>query len=115
MGHATGTLEEASFSLEVVPVERPPADGATSWARHRMAAMVHGQFMRWRGSLVFDARAPESSRLQVEMDAASIDTDDSRRDAHLRSAEFFDVEKYPKLVFRSTKVDRDGGRLQSHR
>jgi polyisoprenoid-binding protein YceI len=74
------------------------------WVRHLMVAKVHGRFTKWSGSLVFDEKAPESARIEVEIDADSIDTRESQRDAHLRSADFFDVEKHPKLIFKSTGV-----------
>jgi len=96
--------EEAS--PEAAPFEDLPADGVSFSVRQLMMATVHGQFTRWRGSLVFDEQAPENSRLAVEIDAASIDTKEPRRDAHLRSADFFDVERYPRLVFESTRVER---------
>lgn len=88
--------------------EVAPAGGVSFWVRHRMLGKVHGRFRTWSGSLVFDEQAPQNSRLEVEIDAASIDTREPQRDAHLRSADFFDVEKYPKLVFRSTNVERVG-------
>ena len=62
------------------------------WVRHLMVSKVHGRFAKWSGRLAFDEQKPESSSLEVEIDAASIDTRDTPRDTHLRSADFFDVE-----------------------
>jgi polyisoprenoid-binding protein YceI len=78
------------------------------WVRHLMLSKVHGRFTRWTGSLAFDAEAPESSRVEVEIDVASIDTREPQRDAHLRSADFFDAEKFPALTFVGTGIERSG-------
>jgi polyisoprenoid-binding protein YceI len=103
---ASGAYPKAS--LGPAPVEEPPAEGVTFRVRHQIGATVTGRFTTWRGSLVFDEGAPENSRIEVEIDAASVDTKEPGRDAHLRSADFLDVVKYPKLFFKSTKVERAG-------
>ena len=77
-------------------------------ARHAMVAKVRGRFGAVSGSLVFGDEAASSSAEAV-IDTASIDTRDEGRDTHLRSANFFDVEKYPTMTFRSTGVRADGG------
>jgi polyisoprenoid-binding protein YceI len=76
------------------------------WVRHLMVAKVHGRFDKWSGSLAFDEQDPSHSRVEVEIDATSVDTREPQRDAHLRSADFLDTEKYPTLRFTSTKVER---------
>lgn len=72
--------------------------------RHLMISKVNGYFKVWSGTLITDEADPAASRVEVEIDAASIDTRDPQRDEHLRSADFLDVAKYPKITFRSTKV-----------
>jgi polyisoprenoid-binding protein YceI len=74
--------------------------------RHLMISKVHGHFRSWTGTLLIDEDAPENSSVAVEIDAASIDTKEPQRDDHLRSADFLDVAKYPKITFRSTGVAR---------
>src|SRR5579863_9658078 len=74
------------------------------WVRHMMVSKVHGRFGQWTGTLDFDEQNPSASRLDVQIDAASIDTREAQRDAHLKSADFFDVEKYPQLTFKGTQV-----------
>jgi polyisoprenoid-binding protein YceI len=76
------------------------------WVRHLMVAKVHGRFNKWTGSLAFDEKEPSNSRVEVEIDPTSIDTREAQRDTHLRSADFFDTDKYPTLKFTSTKIER---------
>lgn len=80
------------------------------WVRHLMISKVHGTFTKWQGQLEFDESRPEDARVQVQIDAASIDTKEPQRDTHLRSADFLDVTNYPTITFRSTGVERAGDR-----
>jgi polyisoprenoid-binding protein YceI len=77
-------------------------------ARHMMITKVKGQFSRVSGTLELDDQAPEQSRVSVQIDAASIDTGSDKRDDHLRSGDFLDVENYPHLTFESRSVKRLG-------
>ena len=74
-------------------------------ARHAMVTKVRGSFNDVTGTGHFDAEDPARSRLEVVIQAASIDTRNADRDAHLRSNEFFDMETYPEIRFVSTNVD----------
>ena len=74
-------------------------------ARHAMVTKVRGSFNEFDGSGSFDADNPTRSRLQLTIEAASIDTRNADRDAHLRSNDFFDMETYPEITFTSTKVE----------
>jgi polyisoprenoid-binding protein YceI len=76
--------------------------------RHMMVAKVRGTFDSFNGTVVV-AEDPADSTIEVTIDTASIDTRDEQRDAHLRSPDFFDVEKYPHMTFRSTAVNSKGG------
>jgi polyisoprenoid-binding protein YceI len=78
------------------------------WVRHVMVSKVHGRFTKWSGSIEFDEASPASSHVEVTIDASSIDTKEDQRDTHLRSADFLDVEKYPAITFRSTRVEPSG-------
>jgi polyisoprenoid-binding protein YceI len=92
---------------DVPPVGRWTVDPLHSQVefsvRHLMIAKVRGRFRVFGGEIDI-AEIPEDSMVEVEIDAASIDTGDAQRDAHLRSADFLDVEHYPKLVYHSTSV-----------
>jgi polyisoprenoid-binding protein YceI len=76
--------------------------------RHMVFAKVRGHFTKWSADLAFDAADPAKSSVNVTIEAASIDTREPQRDAHLRSPDFLDAEKVPQLTFRSTKVEKAG-------
>jgi polyisoprenoid-binding protein YceI len=78
-------------------------------ARHMMVATVKGRFTTVRGRIVDVADDPARSSVEVEIDAASIDSRDERRDGHLKSADFLDVEHFPSITFTSTRVEPLGG------
>lgn len=71
--------------------------------RHMMISKVRGRFRQFDGTIVI-AERPEDSRVEVLIEAASIDTRDATRDEHLRSADFLDVEHYPEIKFTSTSL-----------
>ena len=72
--------------------------------KHMMISNVKGQFAKVTGALTLDEAALENSQVEGSIDAASLETRDAQRDAHLKSADFFDVEKFPALSFKSTKI-----------
>jgi polyisoprenoid-binding protein YceI len=72
--------------------------------KHMMISNVKGQFAKVTGTLSLDESDLANSKVEAVIDAASIETRDAQRDAHLKSADFFDVEKFPTLTFRSTGV-----------
>jgi polyisoprenoid-binding protein YceI len=80
--------------------------------RHMMVSTVRGDFGKISGTVNYDPEAPEKAEVFVEIDAASIDTRNEKRDAHLRSEDFFFVEKYPAMTFRSRRVERSGAGLR---
>jgi polyisoprenoid-binding protein YceI len=65
---------------------------------------VEGRFNDFDGTISYDPQNPAASSVEFAVKAASIDTNHERRDTHLRSADFFDAEKFPELTFKSTKV-----------
>jgi polyisoprenoid-binding protein YceI len=89
-----------------------PAHSNVNFAiRHLGISTIRGRFDEVAGTIVADAATPDRSSVQVTIQAASIDTDIKLRDDHLRSADFFEVEKYPQITFKSTRVEKgnDGG------
>jgi len=81
--------------------------------RHMMITNVKGHFTGVTGMLTLDEQDITKSHVEASIDAASINTREADRDTHLKSADFLDVEKFPKLTFTSTRVTRTGdGELQ---
>ena len=74
-------------------------------ARHMMVTWVRGHFKDVHGTLIFDPNEPASAQTEVTIDAAKLWTGEPARDAHLKSADFLDVETYPTIAFRSRSVD----------
>jgi len=67
---------------------------------------VHGRFNKFTGKIVEDEKDLAKSRVEITIDASTIDTAIAARDAHLRTAEFFDTAKYSTITFKSTKVEK---------
>lgn len=84
----------------------PVHSAAQFKVKHMMISNVKGEFTSIKGTLELDEQNLENSRTHAEIDAATINTREPQRDAHLKSPDFFDVEKFPTLLFRSTKVSR---------
>ncbi|MCX8063422.1 MAG: YceI family protein, partial [Anaerolineales bacterium] len=73
--------------------------------RHMMISNVRGRFERFEGRVEFDEQNPTNSSVEVKIEAASINTREPQRDAHLKSPDFLDVEKFPYLIFKSKKIE----------
>ena len=83
-----------------------PSHSAIAFSvRHMVVSKTRGRFTKWSGQLRFDAANPAASSVEVNIDPASLDTADAQRDAHLRSPDFLDIEKYPSASFSSRKVE----------
>jgi polyisoprenoid-binding protein YceI len=91
---STYELDRAHSSIEFV-------------ARHLMITKVRGRFTDFEGRIHID-QIPQRSWAEVTVGATSLDTADERRDAHLRSPDFFDVERFPTLTFRTTQLEATG-------
>ena len=76
--------------------------------KHMMFTTVKGRFRSVRGSIELDEAHPENSLVEVEIDANSIDSGVEYRDNHLKSADFLDVEHFPLITFKSTRITRQG-------
>src|SRR4051812_39888176 len=91
----------------------PGAGTLTTWAvdpshthvafavKHMMITTVRGRFGVVHGTVRSDESDPAKGQVEIEIDADSIDTREPQRDGHLKSADFFDAEKFPKLIFKS--------------
>ena len=76
--------------------------------KHMGLVEVPGFFRDFTGTIVYDAKDPSKSSVEFAAKATSVDTGVGGRDNHLRSADFFEVEKFPELTFKSTKVEKKG-------
>jgi polyisoprenoid-binding protein YceI len=74
--------------------------------RHMMISTVRGKFNKFTGTIDFNENDPIDSSVEVVIDAASIDTREEDRDNHLRSPDFLNVEKYPHITFKSTRIEQ---------
>ncbi len=80
---------------------------------HLVIAKVHGKFNDFGGTIEFDGKNVEGGSIDVAIQMASIDTDNEKRDNHLKSPDFFDVEKFPVMTFKSRKiVDEEGNNFK---
>ena len=86
----------------------PAHTSASVSARHMMLSTVRASLSGTTGELDFDPARPEGARIRLAIPAASVNTGDEKRDGHLRSPDFLDVERFPQITFESTSVRKDG-------
>ena len=85
-----------------------PSGSTIGFSVHQFLGTTHGKFMKFDGKIDVNRERPENSSVTAQIDVRSIDTRIKRRDDHLRSAEFFNVEKFPQMTFKSRSVKRTG-------
>src|SRR3974390_645066 len=83
--------------------------GVNFSVRHMVISKVRGRFTKYTGKLELDEQDLTRSTVDIRIDASSIDTGVADRDAHLRSTDFFDVEKFPELTFASMRIEKVSG------
>jgi polyisoprenoid-binding protein YceI len=76
--------------------------------KHMMISTVRGQFGGVKGTIVYDPKNPSASTVEATIDCTTVNTGEPKRDADLKSAEFFDIAHYPTMKFKSTKVEVAG-------
>jgi polyisoprenoid-binding protein YceI len=101
---APATPQAATTTWNIDPVH----SAAEFKVKHMMISNVKGHFTGVKGVLTLDETDLTKSHLEASIDAASITTRDAQRDAHLKSADFLEAEKFPVLSFKSTRVSRVG-------
>lgn len=85
-----------------------PAHSTISFKVRHLLGNAKGKFTKFNGTIDLDREQPEKSSVMVAIQTASIDTAITKRDEHLRSADFFDVQKFPEITFKSRQVRRTG-------
>jgi polyisoprenoid-binding protein YceI len=97
-----GTAQASSWELD-------PAHSTVGFSvRHMMVSNVRGAFTRFNGTLQLDDKDISKSSVQVDIETTSIDTHEAKRDEHLRSADFFQADKFSKMTFKSDRVEKKG-------
>jgi polyisoprenoid-binding protein YceI len=76
--------------------------------RHFVVGRVHGRFTKLGGTIQIDDANPANSKVEAHIDASTVDTNDEKRDGHLKTADFFNVAEHPQITFKSTRVEAAG-------
>jgi polyisoprenoid-binding protein YceI len=93
--------------------QNDPAPSSGSFSiKHMMIAKVHGGFEKLSGKLVYDPENLAKSSIEATIETASINTRETQRDTHLKSPDFFDVEKFPTITFKSKQIEGRRGDLK---
>jgi polyisoprenoid-binding protein YceI len=100
---AQATPQTATSTWNVDPVH----SAAEFKVKHMMISNVKGHFTGLKGTLTLDGTDVTKSRVECTIDVATVTTREPQRDTHLRSADFFDVEKFPTMSFKSTLITRE--------
>ncbi len=107
---ATGVLFAGNYNLDTTH------SSVGFKVKHMMISNVDGQFKKFTGSFSYDDKTKKLTSLDANIDVSSIDTKVTKRDTHLKSPDFFDVAKYPTIIFKLNKVvgDKVYGKLSMH-
>jgi polyisoprenoid-binding protein YceI len=110
-GNLIAVVLIAGLSPAVLANETYRFDSSSSTIGFRVRQFLgttHGKFTKFNGKIDVDRERPENSSVTAQIDVRSIDTRIKKRDDHLRSTEFFNVEKFPQMMFKSRSVKRTG-------
>src|SRR5207302_4318132 len=99
-------LSPAAWANETYKFD--PSGSTIGFTVHQFLGTTHGKFTSFSGKIDIDREHPENSSVAAQIDVRSIDTHIKRRDDHLRSPEFFNVERFPQIAFKSRSVKRTG-------
>ncbi|CAM2064552.1 YceI family protein [Sulfidibacter corallicola] len=115
LSHRLKALLLAVFAMVSVPVVSgdtydidPYHSSVLFAAQHFGAGWNYGRFNEFEGTIEYDASNPAATKINVTIKAGSIDTANAKRDKHLRSPDFFNAAQFPKITFKSTKVEAKG-------
>jgi polyisoprenoid-binding protein YceI len=103
---AIAALGPAVFANEIYKFD--PSGSTIGFSVHQFLGSTQGKFTKFNGKIDVNREHPENSSVTAQIDVRSIDTRIKKRDDHLRSAEFFNVDKYPQITFKSRSVKQTG-------
>jgi polyisoprenoid-binding protein YceI len=103
-----GILATASLAVAGETYKFDPSHSKIGFSVHQFLGTTNGKFSKFDGKIDIDREHPENSTVVARIDVHSIDTGINKRDNHLRSPEFFNVEKYPEITFKSRSVKQTG-------
>jgi polyisoprenoid-binding protein YceI len=109
-GLAQAAPAAATDLYELDPVHSSVAFGV----RHMVITTVKGKFNKFSGRILYDPENLAQSSVEVKIETASIDTDNEKRDGHLRSPDFLEVEMHPEIAFKSTRIEKSGDGFVAH-
>jgi polyisoprenoid-binding protein YceI len=101
----SGTAQVQAATYDIDPVH----SAAQFSVRHLMISNVKGEFTKVTGTIVYDPKNLAATKVEAVIDATTISTREPKRDAHLKSPDFFDTAKFPTLAFKSKQVSRANG------
>lgn len=99
---AAATLAGAEYKIDTAH------SSAGFSVKHLMVSNVKGQFSKLAGVINYDDANPATATAEATIDVTTVNTNEPKRDAHLKSADFFDVEKFPSMTFKSKKAAKGG-------
>ena len=105
---AVAVVSLSSVALANETYRFGPSGSTIGFSVHQFLGTTQGKFTKFNGKVDVDREHPENSSVTAQIDVRSIDTRIKKRDDHLRSAEFFNVDKYPQITFKSRSVKRTG-------
>lgn len=99
----------AAVSASAATFEIDSAHSEVGFRVRHLVSKTPGRFTKFSGTISYEPGKPQTWSVEAKIDPASINTDNEKRDNHLRAEDFFDVKKYPEMSFKSTKVTNAKG------